>query len=689
MVKMECPLVPERGQEDDSVFIWEETVKSKRIISYILYFALLLWACAPMHVYSDEAIIGEGAFDYRITDAGAEVIKYYVSQESQVEVPAQVQGHPVVAIGKEVFKNQANITKIILPEGLLSVEDRAFYACSDLVEIKLPQSLTAIGEMAFSNCFALEAVQIPQNVNQIGMSAFLNCTALQSLQVAEGNPCYAAVDSVLFSADMKTLLAYPNAQKATSYTVPQQVQCIAEKAFLECSYLQSVTFPSGLLEIEKYAFSGCTALVSVQIPDSVEQIGNFAFNNCDALTSVEMGAGITAVPAYGFYSCSSLQSATFSDELRSIGSKAFANCGTVWQVVIPDSVEQIAEDAFSNTVLTRVRFYSTQQKENFVQMFSGSEILCLCKAEHTYLPDSPVDCWVCDYALDVSIPPVLQEVTHDTVQLVVQMGFEYSYDQLHWRTDGFFENLVPNETYAFYARVQGDQTGQVSQPLSVTTYRAQQEKAPAPVIQGTDATSVTLQTHDGCEYSLDGITWQSSPVFTGLQVNTQYTFYQRYAQTKTHFSGAVSEPTTGKTTGVTSLSSDKYTISQNVIRKIPASTTVKTLLQGIRGGEYCAVYQGSTRLKETAVVGTGMTVKLMQGSAVSATYTLIVTGDTNGDGGITITDMIAVKAHLLGKKLLTGMEAQAADTNGEGGITITDFIQIKAKLLGKGNITAR
>jgi hypothetical protein len=38
---------------------------------------------------------------------------------------------------------------------------------------------------------------------------------------------------------------------------------------------------------------------------------------------------------------------------------------------------------------------------------------------------------------------------------------------------------------------------------------------------------------------------------------------------------------------------------------------------------------------------------------------------------------------------LSGVNAQAADTNGDGGISVTDFIQIKAKILGKGAITAR
>ena len=84
-----------------------------------------------------------------------------------------------------------------------------------------------------------------------------------------------------------------------------------------------------------------------------------------------------------------------------------------------------------------------------------------------------------------------------------------------------------------------------------------------------------------------------------------------------------------------------------------------------------------------------MKVKIMDGDTVKAEYTVVVTGDTNGDGNISVTDMIAIKAHVLGSSTLSNEYARAADTSGDGGISITDFIQIKAKILGKGDIIAK
>jgi hypothetical protein len=48
--------------------------------------------------------------------------------------------------------------------------------------------------------------------------------------------------------------------------------------------------------------------------------------------------------------------------------------------------------------------------------------------------------------------------------------------------------------------------------------------------------------------------------------------------------------------------------------------------------------------------------------------------------------MLAVKAHLLKKPLLTGAAEKAADTTADQKITITDFLQFKAHLLNKDSI---
>jgi hypothetical protein len=76
-----------------------------------------------------------------------------------------------------------------------------------------------------------------------------------------------------------------------------------------------------------------------------------------------------------------------------------------------------------------------------------------------------------------------------------------------------------------------------------------------------------------------------------------------------------------------------------------------------------------------------MVVKLLRGAEVKQILTIAVRGDTNGDGTVTLTDFVQIKAHLLQKQTLTGAAVKAADYSADGSVTVTDFMQVKALLL--------
>ena len=48
--------------------------------------------------------------------------------------------------------------EIVLPEGLLSIADYAFYGCANITAINIPSSVTYIGEAAFSECTGLPVI---------------------------------------------------------------------------------------------------------------------------------------------------------------------------------------------------------------------------------------------------------------------------------------------------------------------------------------------------------------------------------------------------------------------------------------------------------------------------------------------------------------------------------------------------
>ncbi len=69
----------------------------------------------------------------------------------------------------------------------------------------------------------------------------------------------------------------------------------------------------------------------------------------------------------------------------------------------------------------------------------------------------------------------------------------------------------------------------------------------APTVENRGAESITLVIVEGCEYSIDGVNWQSSNIFNGLNPETEYTFYQRVKESETSKQSGSSEPLNTKT----------------------------------------------------------------------------------------------------------------------------------------------
>ncbi|MDO4859397.1 MAG: DUF6273 domain-containing protein [Bacillota bacterium] len=64
--------------------------------------------------------------------------------------------------------------------------------------------------------------------------------------------------------------------------------------------------------------------------------------------------------------------------------------------------------------------------------------------------------------------------------------------------------------------------------------KADREKPEPPAARKVTYTGITLKKTGGCEYSMNGRTWQDSAAFTGLKENRKYTFYQRIKEDKNH-----------------------------------------------------------------------------------------------------------------------------------------------------------
>lgn len=85
-----------------------------------------------------------------------------------------------------------------------------------------------------------------------------------------------------------------------------------------------------------------------------------------------------------------------------------------------------------------------------------------------------------------------------------------------------------------------DQTGSLS-AATATVLKAENTTTPAaPTMASATATTITLNTVSGYQYSVGGLAWQDTPTFHNLVAGATYTFYQRVAETSTVLASATS-----------------------------------------------------------------------------------------------------------------------------------------------------
>ena len=261
----------------------------------------------------------------------------------------------VTEIGDCAFYECSSLQSVVIPEGVTEIRSEAFRGCISLQSVVVPQGVTEIGRCAFYECSSLQSAEIPQGVTEIGDWAFSDCSSLQSVVIPEGVSInYGMFEGTPFLKKIPGDLQILNQQvlryrgNASEVVIPQGVTQIGDRAFYECSSLQSMVIPQEVTQIGNFAFCGCSRLQSVVIPQGVTQIGNLAFCGCSSLQSVVIPEGVTQIGEDAFSGCSSLQSVEIPDSVTQIGDYAFYECGSLQSVVIPQGVTWIGKSAFSD-----------------------------------------------------------------------------------------------------------------------------------------------------------------------------------------------------------------------------------------------------------------------------------------------------------------------------------------------------
>lgn len=134
---------------------------------------------APGAVPNLAPIITSGVWKYAVNEDGETIrITDYIGEGGNVTIPAEIDGYPVLTVGRGTGAGQlfnVNITGLTISEGIKNIASFCFYQNEGVTytgSLSLPSSLEYIGAQAFRYAEFGGNLVIPENVGYIGYNAF-------------------------------------------------------------------------------------------------------------------------------------------------------------------------------------------------------------------------------------------------------------------------------------------------------------------------------------------------------------------------------------------------------------------------------------------------------------------------------------------------------------------------------------
>lgn len=320
-------------------------------------------------------------FGYEINEDGnsCTIVEDNFGKEKTV-IPAVFNGHPVTQIGNGdeplcMYLGECPIREVVIPDGVVSINDKAFQNFTLLTKVNIPESVTSIGSAAFANT-AITEITLPKSLAFVAENAFSECSALETvvyegtvaewqalgvdlnvmlsdtpslcLQCSDGELIWGYTYEVNEDGETCTIteilrndnhLALPSA--IDGYRVTRlgngNIELISRWALNLC---ESVRIPEGVLEIDNAAFYGFEDLTQIQLPSTLLRIGNEAFSGCENLTEIALPDGLTEIGANAFSYCG-LTKVVLPDSVTTLGNQAFYECSDLKEIVLSRQITQI------------------------------------------------------------------------------------------------------------------------------------------------------------------------------------------------------------------------------------------------------------------------------------------------------------------------------------------------------------
>ena len=192
-------------------------------------------------IYSDKLSITDDG-----TVTGTDSLKSFTGTLS---IPRYLNEIKVTAIDKEAFaakegEKAYSFTKLILPDTITSIGEKAFMNCKELVEVTLSRGISELSDYIFAGCKNLQFFASHDGITTIGNNAFDGCSNLVA---------------VILSKNLKTIgdEAFRSCIRLPNIFIPKSVTSIGDDAFYDCRLMRYILIDrDSLLSLPGAAWGG-------------------------------------------------------------------------------------------------------------------------------------------------------------------------------------------------------------------------------------------------------------------------------------------------------------------------------------------------------------------------------------------------------------------------------------------------
>ena len=277
---------------------------------------------------------------YQLTDTSDsyKVAGTYNSTITELTIPSTYNGLKVISISSGAFNNGDNkIVKMILPDGLTTIESSAFDGSKTLKEINIPSTVTSIGAYAF--CYTgLEEVVVPSSVTELTEAVFM-CTQNGIKKIYIPTSITKINDEALaYNKNMEVIYLGTKDEFANIEITTSGVD-VSQAWDYNCGDYTIMCTDGEYLGSLNYTLNGDNTY-------SVSGIGTYKLSEIE-IPSTYKNLPVTSISGNAFYNIKKITKVTLPDTITSIGATAFYKCSNLTYVNIPSGVTTLRDSSFS------------------------------------------------------------------------------------------------------------------------------------------------------------------------------------------------------------------------------------------------------------------------------------------------------------------------------------------------------